>query len=115
MILGLVDTPPEIISHDYALTRVGVEPMREHLLGVMVQHMAQQGIDKPFEVPGFSEICGVRGPTILAVLKWMDGKWGIEDHDSQTTVLHPGVNGYLTQELGFSGEDLEKVKKNLTL
>jgi len=110
LILALVDTPPEIISHDYALTRVGVEPMRDHLLGVMLQQMAQQGIDEPFEQPGFSEICGVRGPTILAVLKWMDSKW---TYDSETQILYPGVHGYLTQELGFSDEYLEEIKKRL--
>lgn len=104
-----MDAPPELISQDYALTRVGVEPMRDHLLGVMVQHMSAQGIDKPFEVPGFAEICGCRGSTILAVLKWMDEKWGVEDQDA----LYPGVHGYLTKELDFSAEDLEDIKNRL--
>jgi hypothetical protein len=110
LILALVDTLPEMISHDYALTRIGVEPMRDHLLGVILQQMAEQGIDKPFEKPGFSEICGVRGPNILAVLKWMDSKWA---YDSETQILYPGVHGYLAQELGFLDEDLEKIKKSL--
>ncbi len=110
MILSLVDTPPEIISHDYALTRIGVEPMRDHLLGVILQQMAQQGIYKPFEEPGFSEICGVRGPTIFAVLKWMDSEW---TYDSETQILYPSVHGYLTQELGFSDDNLEIIKKSL--
>jgi len=110
-----MDTPPEVIVRDYALTRVGVEPKRDHLLGVMLQHMAQQGIEKPFEVPGFREISGVRGPTILALLMWMDGKWGLQDEASEGKVLYPGVHGYLTQELGFSEEDLEKIKLNLAV
>ncbi len=84
--------------------------MRDHLLGVMLQQMAQQGIDKPFEEPGFSEICGARGPTILAVLKWMDSKWS---YDSETQILYLGVHGYLTQELGLSDEDIEKIKESL--
>lgn len=108
-----MDTPSDIIAHDYALTRVGVEPRRDHLLGVIVQQMAQKGIEKPFEVPGFQEICGVRGPTILAALKWMDEKWVIESHDSESNVLYPGVHGYLTRELGFSSSDLEKIKESL--
>ncbi|KAE9378839.1 hypothetical protein N431DRAFT_363540 [Stipitochalara longipes BDJ] len=115
LILGLVDAPPDVISRDYALTRVGVEPQRDHLLGVMLQNMAQHGVDKPFELPGFEEICGVRGQTILAVLKWMDGKWGVQDQESESNILYPGVHGYLTQELGFSSEDLERIKKNLAV
>lgn len=107
-----MDAPPEVISRDYALTRVGVEPRRDHLLGVMLQQMAQQGVEKPFEVPGFQEICGVRGPTILAVLEWMDGKWGLQE-ESESKLLYPGVHGYLTQKLGVSKEDLEMIRKNL--
>ena len=75
--------------------------------------MAQQGVDKPFEVPGFQEICGARGPTILAVLKWMNEKWVIEDQDYTNDVLYPGVYAYLTQELGFSSSDLQDIKKSL--
>ena len=110
MILGLIDAPPEVIAHDYVLTRVGTEPFRDHLLGVLLHWMKQKGIDKPFEVPGFEELCGVRGPTIIAVLKWMGEKWG----DADSTALYPGVQGYLTQELGFLREDLDQIKESLT-
>lgn len=89
--------------------------MRDQLLGVMIEQMSQQGIDNPFEVPGFEAICGAKGPTILAVMKWMDEKWSIEDQEYKNNLLYPGVHGYLTRELGFSAEDLEKIKKSLAL
>jgi Tyrosine phosphatase family len=115
LILGLLDTPPDIISHDYALTRVGAEPGRAYLLGVLLDYMAQKEVDKPFEIPGFQDMCSVRGATILAVLKWMDEKWAIKDHDSEVNVMYPGVHGYMTQELGFSRPDLEKIKRSLAV
>jgi Tyrosine phosphatase family len=113
LILGLVNTPREIISRDYALTRIGTEPMRDQLLGVMVQHMSQQGIDEPFKVPGFEALCSASGPTILAVMKWMDEKWAIEDQELENNPIYSGVYGYLTRELGFSLEDLEVIRNSL--
>lgn len=79
----------------------------------MLSHMTQNGIDNAFEVPGFEELCGVRGETILAVLEWMGQKWGEEVHENDISVLYPGVQGYLTQELGFSVEEVEQIKKSL--
>jgi hypothetical protein len=40
---------------------------------------------------------------------------GVEAQEPEGKVLYPGVHGYLTQELGFSTEDLEKIKRNLVV
>jgi hypothetical protein len=108
-----MDTPPDIIAYDYALTRIGTEPFRDRLLGGLINHFAQNGITKPFDEPGFEECCSVKGPTIIAVLNWMGEKWGDEAQESDSKVLYPGVHGYLIKELGFSREDLRQIKKSL--
>jgi hypothetical protein len=113
LILGLANAPPEVIARDYTLTRIGTEPFRDHLLGVMLSHLRANGIDNPFEMPGFEELCGVRGATILAILDWMGEKWGGGVHQRDSNALYPGVQGYLTQELGFSVEEVERIKKGL--
>jgi hypothetical protein len=58
--------------------------------------------------PGMTEMCGTSGSTMVAFLKWMDGKWGEKGNGR-----YPGVEGYLSQELGFGKEDLEQIKNTL--
>ncbi len=115
MILALMDTPPEIIAQDYELTRVGVEPFREYLVGILLSQMGQStesetAGEQPPPPPGFVAMCGVRGPTILKVLEWMDGRWG----EGVEGTRYPGVEGYLRKELAFRKDDLEEVKRRLT-
>jgi protein tyrosine/serine phosphatase len=108
LILALTNAPKEEIAKDYALTRIGIEPYREFLLTALMQQMGKTFSSEVFEDPGMLELCGVRGPTIVAVLEWMGEKWGSVGKGS-----YPGVEGYLIQELGFEREDVEKIRKNL--
>jgi protein tyrosine/serine phosphatase len=108
LIMALMDAPKEEISKDYALTRIGIEPFREYLLSALMQQMGKTFAPEKFQEPGMEQLCGVRGPTIVAVLEWMGEKWGAAGKGS-----YPGVEGYLIQELGFGSEDIEKIKKNL--
>jgi protein tyrosine/serine phosphatase len=109
LILALVDTPPDIITKDYALTRIGIEPFREKLLGILLQMMGRESQGEEFDEPGMEALCGVRGPTIIAFLEWMEEKWGAFG----TSSLYLGVDGYLREELGFSSEDLESIRRTL--
>lgn len=109
-----MDTPPDIIAKDYTLTRIGIEPFREKLLGQLLLMLGRErdswdSTGKGFEEPGMGGLCGVRGGTIITFLKWMDEQWGVFG----TSELYPGVNGYLKQELGFSSEDLESIRGTL--
>jgi hypothetical protein len=109
LILALMDTPPDIITKDYALTRIGVEPFREKLLGVLLMMLGRNNAGKGFEEPGMEALCGVRGSNIIAFLEWMGEKWGAFG----TSELYPGVEGYLRQELGFTSEELESIRGTL--
>jgi hypothetical protein len=112
----LIDTPPDIIAEDYTLTRIGIEPFREKLLGQLLLMLGRErdssnATGKGFEEPGMGGLCGVRGSTIIAFLEWMGEKWGAFG----TSELYPGVDGYLKQELGFSSEDLESIRSTLKI
>jgi hypothetical protein len=66
LILALMDTPPDIIAKDYVLTRIGVEPFREKLLGQLLLMLGRErdswdSTGKGFEEPGMGGLCGVRG------------------------------------------------------
>jgi hypothetical protein len=61
--------------------------------------------------PGMEELCSTRGPTILAVLRSMDEKWG--EGRVSGGGKYPGVEGYLRKELKFSDEELDKIRSSL--
>jgi hypothetical protein len=57
-----VDASEDEIAEDYALTRIGVEPFRNHLVGTLLKQKGtseEDGINEP----GMEELCGVRGQT----------------------------------------------------
>jgi hypothetical protein len=69
-----------------------------------------------YEEPGFAEMCGVKGQTILAFLQWMNREWGTAEGKADTTHgngRYSGVSGYLIEELDFTVDDLEKIRGNL--
>jgi hypothetical protein len=111
-----MDTPPDIIAKDYVLTRIGVEPFREKLLGQLLLMLGRErdswdGTGKGFEEPGMEGLCGVRSSYIIAFLEWMGEKWGAFG----ASELYPGVDGYLRQELEFSSEELESIRGALRI
>lgn len=109
LILALLDTPQETIAQDYALTRIGVEPFRMYLLKVLLEQMGKETFEDALEEPGMEQLCGMKGSNILFLLEHMNEKWGSQG--AGTT--YPGVDRYLTKELGFQKEDLEKIKAKL--
>jgi protein tyrosine/serine phosphatase len=108
LILALVGASDEEIEQDYLLTRVGVEPFREHLMALLLQQLGKTSLDEP----GISEMCGVTRHTILAFLQWMNERWG-GDRTFSGTSKYFGVEGYLRDELGLKAEDVEKIRSNL--
>ncbi|KIM96517.1 hypothetical protein OIDMADRAFT_20830 [Oidiodendron maius Zn] len=113
LILALVGASKEEIAHDYALTRVGVDPFRTHLLGVVLKMLGMSEEDA-LKAPGFEELCGAKGQIILAFLDWMDEKWGAGGKAS-ASAEYPGVEGYLTEELHFTAEEVNKIRSNLKI
>lgn len=107
LILALIGASREEIAQDYALTRIGVNNFRAKLLGALLEALGKNdetGLDEP----GMEQMCGVRAQSILAVLDWMNEKWGEGEGGS-----YPGVDGYLKKELNFTTEEVEKVRSSL--
>lgn len=78
------------------LSRLGTEPAREKLVHFA---MASVGTDS-MDAPGFHNLASLRPSSWNAFLDGLHDEYG-------------GWEGYVTKGLGFSEEDLEKIKKNL--
>lgn len=100
LILLLIGRPHEEIIIDYLYTRVGLESVRENLTEAL---SLQGGTDhlSP-EANGMLELSGVRASAMEAFLKTFEATYD------------GGVKGYLKTQLGFSFEDIELMRKNLT-
>ncbi|KAB8240005.1 protein-tyrosine phosphatase-like protein [Aspergillus flavus] len=96
LILLLADTPSDAIVHDFALSRVGIEPARKML---MAAFPTLSGAVTP-ENAGWLELMSARAPAMVAFLETVEQSFG-------------GVMGYLTSVLGFSDEDVEIMRANL--
>lgn len=92
----LADTPSDAIVHDFALSRVGIEPARKML---MAAFPTLSGAVTP-ENAGWLELMSARAPAMVAFLETVEQSFG-------------GVMGYLTGVLGFSDEDVEIMRANL--
>lgn len=98
MIHRLAGSPDEVILHDFTLTRVGLEPEREPLLKAM-----QSLYDKSaWNNPVLLVFWGVHADGMRAFLSALEKNYG-------------GITCYLKNKLGFSNEDVERMKKNLVL
>ncbi|KAF2809719.1 uncharacterized protein BDZ99DRAFT_388632 [Mytilinidion resinicola] len=96
VIMGLAGCSDDQIANDYAMTRVGIEPHREALLGMLMQWNKSWTM----ETPGMHEFSQIKGANIKAVLEIVQGKYG-------------GMEGYVKKDLGFSDEDIQKIIANL--
>ena len=120
LIHALLDSPEDIVALDYGMTRVGVEPFKEMLLGTMLERMGRGSEmtlqDLVEEVPGFEAMAGVRGPTILAFLRSLNKNYGSAiGYFAEGNILYSGAKCYLVEELGFSVEDLNKIRQRLVV
>ncbi|KAM5352364.1 hypothetical protein ACJ41O_005087 [Fusarium nematophilum] len=86
---------PDVIL-DYMLSRIGTEAARDRLVVFL---KASLGLDDP-ETPGFWNMASLRPTFWKAFAEGMDAEYG-------------GWDGYVTEGLGFSVDDLDTIKKNL--
>lgn len=96
----------ETVQADFLLSRIGTEVAREHLLAFAVKHSkSAQGHDHHSgsfdQVPGFYNLVSLKGACWDAFAEAVGRQYG-------------GFEGYATKELGFSGDDLVTIKKNLS-
>lgn len=119
LILSLLNASPEAITHDYALTRVIVEPFCEHLFKQLLPQTAPNVMPglkpetwKSLDQPGSEAMCSVRRQNMLEFVKSMNEKWE-SGAELEVDDIYQGVVGYLTQELGLSVQDLRKIRAEL--
>ncbi|KAK0613438.1 protein-tyrosine phosphatase-like protein [Immersiella caudata] len=96
MLLGLAGVDPDIIALDFMLSRIGTEPAREQLLAFAMRGTGVTSVDEP----GFYNLCSLRVSSWERFVKGVEREFG-------------GWEGYVTGTLGFSQEELDKIKKNL--
>ncbi|KAH6681782.1 tyrosine phosphatase family-domain-containing protein [Halenospora varia] len=115
MILALTGASKEDIARDYALTRIGIEPFREYLLRALLSQMGKSLEEGAIEEPGMQELSGTKGDNILAVLDWMDEKWGQDANDLAPQKSYPGVVGYMITKLDFPPEEIGRIRRNISV
>lgn len=108
VLAGMLETlagyDEETVQADYLLSRIGIEVAREQLLGFAKKYsqgVASNGSSEAgFDVPGFHNLVSLRVTCWNAFVEAVGREYG-------------GFEGYVTKVLGFSDEDLVKIKKNL--
>jgi protein tyrosine/serine phosphatase len=96
LLLTLAGASEELIAFDYILSRVGIEPAREKLLASLGK--GQMNVD--MAAPGFRNLANLKASCWKAFAKAVDAEYG-------------GFEGYVTGTLGFSEEEVAKIKSNL--
>jgi protein tyrosine/serine phosphatase len=96
LLLTLAGAQPDTVSLDYLLSRIGTEPAREQLLAFAMKESRIRSLDEP----GFLNLASLREVCWRAFLDALEGKYG-------------GFHGYVTKTLGFPGDDVETIVRNL--
>ncbi|KAL2133740.1 hypothetical protein VTI74DRAFT_1820 [Chaetomium olivicolor] len=96
LLLSLAGASMETVGFDYILSRIGVEPVKEQLIAIAMKGYAAKGVD----APGVQNFFSLRTSCWEAFDKAVDAEYG-------------GFEGYVTKALGFSEEELAKIKGNL--
>ncbi|KXT17426.1 hypothetical protein AC579_5721 [Pseudocercospora musae] len=97
LILSLAGADVEDIQRDYMLTRVGVEPVREFLLGKILQRREKMDLDSAKAMAALD----FPPNAMKKLLHTVDKKYG-------------GVEDYVRYELGFDKHEVEAMKTNLS-
>ncbi|KAI1840813.1 hypothetical protein JX265_006945 [Neoarthrinium moseri] len=97
LLLALAGASPDVVTFDYLLSRIGTEPVRQFLLGVAMAGTKAQSEEQP----GFYNLCSLKAESWAAFVKGVQRDYG-------------GFAQFVTEQLGFSEEDLAKIKSNLT-
>ncbi|EAS36479.3 uncharacterized protein CIMG_01833 [Coccidioides immitis RS] len=99
LILRLAGCAPDIIARDYTLTRIGVEPARDIILKDLLSGMFTSD---PAMQKGAAGLCSANYETMIRFLEDLEKNY------------QDGAEGYVKSVLGFSDDDVVKIKKNLT-
>lgn len=94
--LSLAGHNSKEIAEDFILTRIGVETKREMLTQGLKTWLGQDAMEQE----GVFEISSSNSECMIGFLKLMDEKYN-------------GPVGYCKRILGFSDEDLNKIRENI--
>ncbi|KAI0443711.1 protein-tyrosine phosphatase-like protein [Xylaria telfairii] len=97
LLLALAGASEDAIFADWQLSRIGTEPMRAMLIEFAKQGSDAYGDDQP----GFYNLVSMRKSCWQAFTTGLEKQYG-------------GFEKLVTGKLGFSQDDLAKIKKNLT-
>ncbi|KID67000.1 Tyrosine-protein phosphatase [Metarhizium brunneum] len=109
LVLDLMRAPVPVIAEEYALTRVGTEPFRAKMLPAAILGFAgialEDGdggstVQNGLKVPGVREILGSRAEIMADFMEGLETRYG-------------GAEGYLRERLGFSEDDVRRIRDNL--
>ncbi|KAF3761019.1 hypothetical protein M406DRAFT_334634 [Cryphonectria parasitica EP155] len=109
VLAGMLETiagyDPKLVQTDFLLSRIGYEPAREQLIKFAIQGAGVDVGEKPdlsrfYDVPGFLNLAALKTSCWDAFVDAVREKYG-------------GFEGYVTGVLGFSDEDLIKIRRNL--
>lgn len=115
LVLALARLPPAYISREYALTRIGVEPVREFLTAKL-----KMGKDLDVETSPFLRVLASCRYVLVLKCQLIASHMLTENRaDTMISMLekleevYGGVEGYAMRELGFSTEDINRMRANL--
>lgn len=119
LIFDLMGVPEELIGLDYAITRIGTEPFREKLLPAALKAFGG-GEKMSFSAATAAAAAAAAAPEVLDI----DATSGLREFlstDAEVMVdfvdrvrrEYGGAEGYLTQRLGFSKEQVEQIREKL--
>ncbi|KAI0187148.1 protein-tyrosine phosphatase-like protein [Astrocystis sublimbata] len=97
LLLTLAGASEDAIASDWQLSRIGTEPVREMLINFAKRGTDASGDDQP----GFYNLVSLKKSCWLAFVKGLGKQYG-------------GFEEFVTGRLGFSQQDIAKIKKNLT-
>lgn len=100
LVLLLIGRTHDDIINDYILTRIALESVRENLTEALALQGGTEHLSP--EANGMLELSGVRAQAMAAFLKSFENTY------------KGGVEEFLTTKLGFSPEDVQNMRHNLT-
>ncbi|GKZ84920.1 hypothetical protein AnigIFM56816_010480 [Aspergillus niger] len=115
LILDLMGVSAQLIGEEYALTRVGLEPVREKILPAAIKSFGGTGatgnngaieevghnaIPLDLASPGLRALLSASAAVMVDFVQHLRDKYG-------------GAEGYLKQQLGFLDHEVREIKNNI--